>query len=67
MSITIQLPEGTTVNRGALRLPDEESARSLRKEITRTLGGVGRPPKENRCPCGEMTRERAAVRYHKCM
>jgi hypothetical protein len=28
--------------------------------------GPGRPPKGSRCPCGAMTRDRAAKRGHKC-
>jgi hypothetical protein len=28
--------------------------------------GPGRPPSEDRCPCGAMTKARAKARNHKC-
>jgi hypothetical protein len=52
-------------------IPDEVlySERGRRNNALRKVhsgGKDGRPPDTSRCPCGEMTRDRAQKRNHKC-
>ena len=65
MSTTITLPCGHQIAQDdLLRLA---GAAMAAKRRTKTGGRNGGPPKSpDRCPCGAMTRSRAAKRGHRC-